>query len=225
MEMYGDKSASIPQKITLLLLETIIILFSWFLLFGNGFETLGIVKEPGDLWRRWIIFTFNLIVFLRMLITMFYLVKRKMPWEEAFSIPFAFALYYIGFSWLGYETKHSLDFLDAFGVFLFVFGSYLNTGSELMRDQWKKKPENKGRLYTKGLFAYSMHINYFGDLLWVTGYALITRNWYSVLIVAFLFAFFLFFNIPKLDTYLGKRYNEDFTEYKKRTKRFIPYIL
>ena len=175
--MYGETSASIPQKSTLLLLETLIILISWFLLFGNGFEKLGIIKEPGDLWRRWLILGFNLFVFLRMLITMFYLVKRKMPWEEAFSIPFAFALYYIGFSWLVFETKHPFDFLDVFGVFLFLFGSYLNTASELMRDKWKKKPENRGYLYSKGLFAFSMHINYFGDLLWVIGYAVINRSW------------------------------------------------
>ncbi len=224
MKMYGETSASIPQKSTLLLLETLIILISWFLLFGGGFEKLGIMKEPGDLWRRWLILGFNLFVFLRMLITMLYLVKRKMPWEEAFSIPFAFALYYIGFSWLVFETKHPFDFFDAFGILLFLFGSYLNTGSELMRDKWKKKPENKGRIYSKGLFAFSMHINYFGDLLWVIGYAVITRNWYSVLIVVFLFAFFVFFNIPKLDAYLELKYKDDFIEYKKHTKKFIPYI-
>ncbi len=225
MDMYGSKSASIPQKITLLILEIVIILFSWFLLFGNGFEKLGIMKDPGDLWRRWVVLIFNLIVFLRTLITMFYLVKRKMPWEEAFSIPFAFALYYIGFSWLVYETTQPFDIQDVFGIFLFVFGSFLNTGSELMRDKWKKIPENKGRLYTGGLFAYSMHINYFGDLLWVIGYALITKNWYSTLIIIFLFVFFVFFNIPKLDAYLEGKYKEDFKEYKKSTKKFIPYIL
>jgi protein-S-isoprenylcysteine O-methyltransferase Ste14 len=225
MKMYGDNSVSIPQKTTLLLLETLIIIVSWLLLFGNGFEKLGVMKEPGDIWRRGLVFGFNLVVFIRMLITIFYLLKRKMPWEEAFSIPFAFALYYIGFSWLVYETKQPFDFLDALGIVLYVFGSYLNTGSELMRDQWKMKSENKGRLYTQGLFAYSMHINYFGDLLWVIGYALITRNWYSVLIVVFLFAFFVFFNIPKLDNYLEKKYKKDFAEYKKRTKKFIPWII
>ena len=37
---------------------------------------------------------------------------------------------------------------------------------------FKRRPENKGKLFTGGLFAVSMHPNYFGDLLWVSGYAL-----------------------------------------------------
>jgi len=77
MKMYGDNSVSIPQKTTLLLLETLIIIVSWLLLFGNGFEKLGVMKEPGDIWRRGLVFGFNLVVFIRMLITIFYLLKRK----------------------------------------------------------------------------------------------------------------------------------------------------
>ncbi len=84
--------------------------------------------------------------------------------------------------------------------------------------------ENKGHLYTKGFFRYSMHINYFGDLLWVTGYAFVTHNWYAVIIPVFIFCFFAFYNIPKLDEYLHSKYGEEFSAYEKRTKKFIPYI-
>ncbi len=155
---------------------------------------------------------------------MFYLIKRKIPWEEAFSIPFAFALYYIGFAMLGYTCRTELGFIDDIAIALFLSGSYLNTGSELARDKWKKDPANKGKLYTIGLFRYSMHINYFGDLLWVIAYAIVTRNIYSVFIPVFLFSFFAFYNIPKLDKYLAGRYGKQFEEYSKRTKKFIPFI-
>lgn len=94
----------------------------------------------------------------------------------------------------------------------------LNTGSELMRDNWKKNPENKGKLYTTGLFKYAMHINFFGDLLWVTAYAIVTRNGYSLLIPAFLFCLFAFYNIPKLDRYLAAKYGKAFDEYRKKLK-------
>ena len=70
-----------------------------------------------------------------------------------------------------------------------------------------------------------MHINYFGDLLWVTGYACVTNNAYAFLVPAFLFAFFYFWNVPKLDAYLKQRYGDDFSAYKRRTKRLVPFIL
>ena len=152
------------------------------------------------------------------------MLDRKMPWQEVFSIPFAFTLYYIGFALFVYRTNTKIDALDYFSIFLFLFGSFLNTFSELQRRKWKKKPENKGHLYTKGLFAYSMHINYFGDFLWVIAYALITRNWYSIFIPIFLFLFFVFFNIPKLDEYLQQKYTEEFAEYKSKVKSFIPFV-
>ena len=69
-----------------------------------------------------------------------------------------------------------------------------------------------------------MHINYFGDLLWVTALALITRNVWSTVIPVFLFCFFAFYNIPKLDAHLGQKYLKQFTDYQKRTKRLIPFI-
>mgnify|MGYP001597168018 CR=1 FL=1 len=64
---------------------------------------------------------------------------------------------------------------------------------------------------------------YFGDLLWVSGYAVLTRNWYAALIPAFLFCFFAFYNIPKLEAYLRHKY-PGFSDYAKRTKRLIPFI-
>ncbi|NOZ45677.1 MAG: DUF1295 domain-containing protein [Chlorobi bacterium] len=224
MELYGTYSKSILQKTIILTLEIALIVYSYYCLFGNGFVVFGMQPSDANINRRIIIFTFNVIVFLRILVTIFHLVKRKIPMEEAFSIPMAFALYYIGFVYFVYHSVHTIDTFDVFAVLLFLFGSYLNTGSELMRNKWKKNPENKGKLYTKGLFKYSMHINYFGDLLWVSAYAMITRNWYSIVIPVFLFCFFAFFNIPKLDKYLSEKYDTDFKDYKSKTKKFIPLI-
>jgi protein-S-isoprenylcysteine O-methyltransferase Ste14 len=69
-----------------------------------------------------------------------------------------------------------------------------------------------------------MHINYFGDVLWVSACAILTRNWYSAIIPALLFVFFVAYNIPKLDKYLRGKYGADFEEYSRRTKRFVPFV-
>ena len=226
MDLYNKKDKSIPQKISLLLLEILILGFSYWILFKGGYERIFSpdIAIRGNEARHIIILTFSVVLFLRMGITMFYLLKRRMPWEEVFSIPFAFAIYYVGFAMFGYKAVDELNFIDIIAILVYIFGSYLNTGSEYFRYRWKKKPENEGKLYTTGLFKYSMHINYFGDLLWVVAYAMITRNWYSISIIVFLFCFFAFYNIPKLDTYLASKYGAQFEEYSKKTKKFIPFI-
>ena len=226
MDMYNQKDKSYPQKIILTTLEIIIIGFSYWILFANGYNKIFSPTNPlvGNSIRHIIIFIFNIVVFLRILVTTFSLIKRRIPWEEAFSIPIAFALYYIGFALLGYKSSQPIGIIEIVAILLFLFGSFLNTGSELARDVWKRNPYNKGQLYTIGLFKYSMHINYFGDLLWVSAYALVTRNWYSISIPIFLFCFFAFFNIPKLDAYLKSKYGNQFDEYRKNTKKFIPFI-
>lgn len=228
MELYGQKSKSIPQKIIIHILEIIFLWLSYQILFGRGGnmlqQQLHITNVSDATGRRGIIFTFNIIVFLRLAYMMFFLLKRKIPWEESISVPFAFAIYFIGYSLFVLPVDKTIDWIDYAAVLLFITGSILNSGSEILRDIWKRDAANKGMIYTKGFFKYSMHINYFGDLLWVIAYAVITRNWYAVSIPVFLFSFFVFYNIPKLDKYLQERYGKAFEEYAAHTKKFIPFI-
>jgi protein-S-isoprenylcysteine O-methyltransferase Ste14 len=228
MDLYLEKSKSIPQKITLNVIEVFLLCLSYWILFKNGgdwFENhLHIHNASGNTERRIIIFGFNIIIFIRLAYMMIFLLKRKIPFEESISVAFAFALYYIGYSLFVLPKSVPVDGLDYFAIVLFITGCILNTGGEIMRHRWKMKPENKGKIYTGGFFRYSRHINYFGDILWVTAYALITRNWFAVSIPVFLFCFFAFFNAPKLDDYLRTRYGKDFDEYSKKTRMLIPFI-
>jgi steroid 5-alpha reductase family enzyme len=118
----------------------------------------------------------------------------------------------------------SIGIIDIFGISLFLFGSCVNTLADYQRFSWKRNTENKGRLYTLGLFKYSMHINYFGDAIAYFGLALITYNIGCLGISMFMFAYFIGCEIPILDEHLKKKYKNEFTEYAKVTKRFIPFI-
>ena len=227
MDMYGQKSPSLPQKALIIFFELIFIVLSYWLLFQGGGnwvqQHLGITNAVHGGPRRMVLMLFNVAVFLRLGYMMLFLLKRRIPWGESINIPFAFAIYYLGFPLLALPTDLPMDAIDAMGIVLFLLGSVINTTAEVLRDRWKRYPANKGRIYTGGLFAYSRHINYFGDLLWVSGYAVLTRNGYAALIPVFLFCMFAFYNIPKLETYLRGKY-PSFNEYAKRTKRFIPFI-
>ena len=228
MDLYGQKSKSIPQKITIHLIEILILWISYWILFQNGgawFENhLHIHNATENLDRRTIIFIFNLIIFFRLAYMMIVLLKRKIPWQESVSVPFAFALYFIGYPLFVLPTYVPIDGLDYFAIGLFLVGCFLNSGGEILRNKWKMKPENKGKIYTKGFFKYSRHINYFGDILWVTAYALVTKNWFSITIPIFLFSFFAFYNAPKLDKYLKGKYGKGYVEYAKKTKMLVPFI-
>lgn len=228
MDLYGQQSRSIPQKIVIHLIELAIIWLSYWILFQGGGtwfeEHLHIQNASGGSKRRMIIFLFNIIIFVRISFAMIFLIKRKMPWEESISIPIAFALYYIGYSLFALPNANPIDGLDYFAIFLFLLGCTLNSGGEIMRHRWKVNPENKGKLYTGGFFRYSRHINYFGDLLWLTGYALVSKNWYAAIVPVALFCFFAFYNAPKLDSYLKEKYASQYDEFAKKTKMLIPFI-
>ena len=78
--------------------------------------------------------------------------------------------------------------------------------------------------YTQGLFRCAMHINYFGDELLFTGYALATGSAWALLVPLVMAAGFAFFNIPQLDKHLSEHYGSDFQVYARHTKKFVPFL-
>ena len=92
MDLYGQKSKSIPQKLVIHLIEIILLWISYCILFQNGGawveNNIGINNAEGNVDRRSIIFIFNLIIFFRLAYMMIFILKRKMPWEESVSVPF-----------------------------------------------------------------------------------------------------------------------------------------
>ena len=225
MDMYAHKSPSRPQKLIIVGIEVALIAVSYAVLFNTLFGSFRAFGDDSEPTRNATLFAFNLVVFARMLLTMFVFVERKIPWDEAFSIPFAFALYLLGFPLLARASSVAFGPLEIVGIALFVLGSFINTYSEHQRRRFKRRPENKGKLFTGGLFALSMHPNYFGDLLWVSGYACVTHDAWAWLIPALLFCMFYFFNVPKLDQHLREHYGEAFVTYERRTKRLVPFVI
>lgn len=224
MEMYGNQSASLPQKTIILASEAALLGASYLVLFGPlgaGFRAFG---EAPSAPRNTTLFVFNVVVFARFLLTLFVYLRRTIPWEEAFSVPCAFALYLLGFPLLA--ASHTVGFgaLELVGIVAFVVGSLLNTVSEEQRRRFKARPESRGKLFTGGLFRFVIHPNYLGDVLWVAGYAAVTHNPWSALIPLFLCGFFALFNVPKLDTYLREHYGEAFVSYERTTKRLVPFV-
>lgn len=204
-----------------------VIFFSGVLMFADEWVAdswMEPYKINGDFTRRIILMVCLIIYFFRLLITVFVLLKRKIVWVETIIILILMSFALFVFAKVGGSNLLPVGIIEIVGIILFLAGSYLNTASEYKRYAWKRKVENKGHLYTEGLFKYSMHINYFGDIVLFAGLALIAHS-ISLLIIPLTMALnFVFFIIPGLDKYLAKKYGEEFKEYAQRTKKFIPLV-
>ncbi|MGR3711855.1 MAG: DUF1295 domain-containing protein [Shimia sp.] len=168
------------------------------------------------------------LYFLRHILTLFVLLKRRVEFGEAIGLSLFIAVFEIGFLLLGAGvlsgTPAPLGGIDVFAIALVLIGSYLNTGSELQRHRWKQDPANAGKCYTGGLFRTSMHINYFGDTVLFTGWAMLTTSWIAAIVPIGITLGFVFYHIPGLDAYLADRYGDAFKEYAARTAKFVPFI-
>lgn len=226
--MYGEYSLSLEQKITLASLHLIILLLVFWLMFLNGIGTIaatfGFPISIGDDTRRILIMSGGIIYFIRLLFTEFVFVNRAVKWSEALTIALWLFIIYFTFTFTGGTNSKPAGTPVFTGVVIYILGSFINTGSEYLRYRWKKIPEHKGKLYKGEFFRLSRHINYFGDVILFVGFAFFTGSVYAFIIPAAMVVLFVVVNIPMLDSYLREKYNGEYAEYSKHTKKFVPYI-
>lgn len=226
--MYGEYDKSVGPKIALTALHALGLCASAWLLLGDGLAVLsrwtGRGFVPGHPVNRALVFACAAVYFARICFTSFYLIKRKFEWGEAVGVGLYAACVHGFFAFLGSMNLRPLGWLTYVAAFLYFLGSYLNSGSEFLRNRWKEDSKHRGQLYTEGLFSYSRHINYFGDELLFIGYALLTGSLWALIVPALMVFGFTFVNIPMLDAYLKKKYGAEFEAYALRTKKFVPYV-
>ena len=181
-------------------------------------------KVEGNIYRQIVMFICCFIYFIRFTIALFVFIQRKISWFEGGFVTVMFFIMFYFFGISAGSHPGPIGIIDILGISLFLFGSCINTLADYQRFSWKRKTENKGRLYTSGLFKYAMHINYFGDAVAYFGLALITYNIVCLCISLGMFVYFITFEIPRLDEHLNKKYRDKFTEYSKVTKKFVPFI-
>ena len=178
----------------------------------------------GDPVRRILIASCLIIYFVRLLVTVWVFQKRKWTWLETITITILMSFVLYAFANVGGNNRQVVGVVEVIGILLYLSGSYINTHSEYYRHIWKLKEKNSGRLYTEGLFSLSMHINYFGDIVLFTGFAMITHRFSMLVIPSIMTLNFVFIIIPSLDRYLEEKYGAEFRDYAQKTKKLIPRI-
>ena len=211
--MHGERDPSTLPRLGMVAMHLVGVLVATGLLTAGPLTT-----------RRIALLACAWIYFARVLATSLVFLKRKVGWAEAFQVGPFLLLIQVFLAWLGARTTAPWGAVDTFALVLYGLGSFLNSGSELQRMAWKARPENKGRLYTVGLFRLSRHVNYFGDVVLFTGFALLTRSPWAGLVPAVMAAGFVFVHIPMLDRYLRERYEDEYVEWTRRSKKLVPFV-
>ena len=223
----NEHTPSLIPKSFFMLSIIIASLLAAYLMFTNASDIVLFLRPyavDGNFIRQLILITCLLIYIIRLFLTNFVFLKRKMNWRETIVISTVMSIALFSFAHVGGKSTLTINIYDYLGILLYIVGSWINTRSEHTRNKWKQNEKNKGKLYTGGLFKYSIHINYFGDLLLFSGLALITQSLSMMIVPLAMTIVFIFFIIPRHDKYLGNKYGEDFTEYSSKTKKLIPWL-
>ncbi|MDH3193837.1 MAG: DUF1295 domain-containing protein, partial [Acidimicrobiia bacterium] len=103
--------------------------------------------------------------------------------------------------------------------------------ADRQKSAFKKSPENEGRFITSGLWAWSRHPNYFGEIVLWTGIAIMSvpvlSGWRWVALISPVFVVLLLTRvsgIPLLEARADKRWGGDraYEDYKRRTPVLVP---
>ena len=205
----------------------LITIFATLYLMFPGYTTINTLKPYqlyGDLVRRGVIAACLIIYFVRLQVTVWVFQQRKWTWLETIIITVLMSFVLHAFAKAGGNNKEDVRVVEVIGIILYLLGSYINTHSEYSKHVWKSQEQNKGQLYTGGLFSLSMHINYFGDIVLFTGLAMVTHSLGMLVIPLIMAVNFIFNIIPSLDRYLERKYKNEFRDYSKKTKKFVPLI-
>ena len=123
------------------------------------------------------------------------------------------------------NVNHGNPVIILLGLALWLVGFYFEAVGDHELDQFIKNPENKGKIMDKGLWAYTRHPNYFGEVtMWWGLYliALSTGAWWAIISpVIITYLLLKVSGIPMLEEkYKG---NELYEAYQQRTNAFFPW--
>jgi steroid 5-alpha reductase family enzyme len=120
----------------------------------------------------------------------------------------------------------ALGALDALGVLLFALGMFFETVGDRQLARFRADPANAGRVMDRGLWRFTRHPNYFGDVcVWwgIFAVALATPYgpWSIVGPALMTFLLLRVSGVPMLERSIGKR-RPDYARYAERTSAFLP---
>ena len=128
-------------------------------------------------------------------------------------------------------TRKPLGAFAAIGFVVWVLGFTIEVVADAQKKRFRADPHNKGAFIHTGLWAWSRHPNYFGEIVLWTGVAIITlpvlQGWQWVTLISPVFVTLLLTRVSGVPM-LEKRADEkwggqaDYEAYKQHTPVLIP---
>jgi len=128
-------------------------------------------------------------------------------------------------------TRKDLGLFALIGLLVWIFGFAIEATADAQKSRFRADPKNKGRFIHTGLWAWSRHPNYFGEIVLWVGVAIIAlpvlRGWQWVTLISPVFVTLLLTRIsgvPMLEKRADEKWGgqEDYEAYKERTPVLIP---
>ncbi len=117
------------------------------------------------------------------------------------------------------------------GIAVWAAGMLIEIISDRQKSKFRSDPANKGRFIHTGLWAWSRHPNYFGEIVIWIGMAIIAlpvlQGWQYVTLISPVFVTFLLTRVsgvPMLEESADERWGgqEDYETYKRNTPVLVP---
>lgn len=127
--------------------------------------------------------------------------------------------------------RADLDTIAIIGIILWLTGFTFEVVADAQKRAFRANPAHQGQLINTGLWAWTRHPNYFGEILLWIGIALIAlpalSGWQLVTLISPVFIILLITRVsgvPMLEARAEKRWGDDpaYRDYKNRTPRLIP---
>jgi steroid 5-alpha reductase family enzyme len=127
--------------------------------------------------------------------------------------------------------REPIGWIAALGIVVWVAGFAIEVQSDRQKSTFKEDPANDGKFITTGLWAWSRHPNYFGEVVLWVGIAImalpVLSGWRWVTLVSPVFVFVLLTKvsgIPMLESRAEKRWGDtdEFRRYTTNTPVLIP---
>ncbi len=123
-------------------------------------------------------------------------------------------------------NREPLGIIGYVGIAVWTIGILVEIVADQQKSAFRADPANKGRFINTGLWAWSRHPNYFGEIVLWTGMAIIAipvlEGWQWATLISPVFVFFLLTRVsgvPMLEEAADERWGgqDDYEAYKRNT--------
>lgn len=123
------------------------------------------------------------------------------------------------------NTVSTFGWLDILGVIIWLIGFYFEAVGDAQLAKFIKNTAHQGKLMRTGLWAYTRHPNYFGEVTLWWGLWIITlsvpNGWVGIISPIVITILILKISgIPMLENKMSE--HPEFADYKKRVSKFFP---